>query len=217
MRVSSAGLLLALSFVGESSFAGIETARLEISRDHVLVASIDGPAAEQFILWSGPGVTTTAADGTTRRVETVRDFADWNAGPVDPPVRARSYTVNFLCKACEPARGDTWRCYGVRYVPGRAGERGYIQIPRPGDDGYEVNVRTIYRGVEGQWFRATKEWDALIGARIRQALDAQRAAADATRGPVGARATAAEEVTRPKARGRRQFQLLPVTAVPLAN
>ena len=85
---------------------------------------------------------------------------------VEAPRERPVYSVSFFCKACEPARRDTWRCYGVRYAPGRDGERGYIQIPKPGDAEYYVNVRTIYRGVEGQWFRATENWDALMRAHL---------------------------------------------------
>ncbi len=53
---------------------------------------------------------------------------------------------------------DTWRCHGARDVPGRDGERGYIQIPKRGDDDYEVNARTIYSGIEGRWFHSTESW-----------------------------------------------------------
>ncbi len=176
MRMLGLGLLVALPFAGDC-LAKSKTERIEVSRDEVAVATIVGDPAERITIWSGPGTKMTLADGTGHMTVTEQDFADWKAGAVEAPRERPVYSVSFFCKACEPARRDTWRCYGVRYVPGRDGERGYILIPKPGDDEYEVNVRTIYRGVEGQWFRATESWDALMRAHLAPEPAAPRAAA----------------------------------------
>ena len=40
--------------------------------------------------------------------------------------------------------------------------RGYIYLPGPADEGYQLNVRHIFRAVEGHWFCATPQWDALM-------------------------------------------------------
>jgi hypothetical protein len=176
MRMLGLGLLLALPFAG-ACVAKSETERIEVSRGKMQVASIDGAAAERITIWSGPGTRMTLADGTSHMTVTPGDFADWKGGAVNAPPGQPVYSVSFFCKACEPARRDTWRCYGVRYVPGRDGERGYIEIPKPGDDEYETNVRTIYRGVEGRWFRATESWDALMRAHLAPEREVKRAAA----------------------------------------
>ncbi len=165
MRMLGLGLLVALPFASDC-LAKSKTERIEVSRDKVAVATIEGGPAERITIWSGPGTKMMLADGTSHMTVTRHDFADWRSGAVEAPRDRPVYSVSFFCKACEPARRDTWRCYGVRYVPDREGERGYIQIPKPGDEEYEVNVRTIYRGVEGQWFRATENWDALMRAHL---------------------------------------------------
>lgn len=173
MRILILGLLLAMPFAAGICQAKSKTERIEVSRGNAPLANIDGPDAQQITIWSGPGTSTITGDGS--RMPTSRgDFADWNAGAVEVPRGLPIFNINFYCKACEPARGDTWRCYAVRYVPGRDGERGYIQIPGAGDNDYEVNVRSIYRGVEGQWFRASEKWEALVRPRIEQALAAPR-------------------------------------------
>src|SRR5688572_2135029 len=158
VRVLVLGLLLTLPLMSGVCLAKARTERIEVSRAKELVARIEGATAGQFTIWSGPGTMVTTADDPARMGVSEGDFADWKGGAVEAPRPARTYDVSFFCMACEPARADTWRCYGLRYAIGRAGERGYIQIPPPGDDDYEVNVRSIYRGVEGQWFRATEKW-----------------------------------------------------------
>jgi hypothetical protein len=170
MRTLSLGLLLALPFAAGICQAKSKTDRIEVSRGKSPLVSIAGAAAERITIWSGPGSTMTTADGRSSTPISYRDFVDWAAGAVEAPSGRPVFNVSFFCKACEPARGDTWRCYGVRYVPGREGERGYIQIPGTGEADYEINVRTIYRGVEGKWFRASEEWEALVRARIELAL-----------------------------------------------
>jgi hypothetical protein len=174
MKNLSLGLLLVLTFAMGICHAKSKTERIEVSRGKAPLVNIEGADADQITIWSGTGTTMTAADGTRRTPTSDRDFADWTAGAVEAPREVQTFNVSFYCKACEPARSDTWRCYSVRYAPGRNGERGYIQIPPAGDDDYEINVRTIYRGVEGQWFRASERWEALVRPRIEAALAAER-------------------------------------------
>jgi hypothetical protein len=169
LRNLSLGLLLALPFAAGLCHAKSKLERIEVSRGKAHVVSIGGTPAEQINIWNGPGSTMTAADGSSRMSRSERDIADWNAGAVEAPQDLPVFNVRFFCKGRDPARDDAWRCYSVRYVPGRDGERGYIQIPPAGDDDYEANVRTIYRGVEGQWFRASESLEALVRPGIEQA------------------------------------------------
>ena len=120
MRMLGLGLLMALPIAGDC-LAKSKTERIEVSRDKVAVATIEGSHAERITIWSGPGTKVALADGASRMTVTEQDFADWKSGAVEVPREQPVYSVSFFCKACEPARRDTWRCYGVRYVPGRDG------------------------------------------------------------------------------------------------
>lgn len=140
--------------------------RIEVAEGEKRVLSIDGVTAREFTLWSGPG---TKSGGTTTIAANSHDFADWMRGAVAPPNGLPVFDIFFFCEACEPARRDTWRCYGVRYAMNADGQGGFIQIPASDDERFALNVQTIYRGVEGQWFRASPKWEKLIRPAIESA------------------------------------------------
>ena len=48
--------------------------------------------------------------------------------------------------------------------------RRFIQIPAANDKDFKGNTQSIYRGVEGSWFRASARWEALVRPRIDEAL-----------------------------------------------
>jgi hypothetical protein len=146
-----------------------EIARIEVAEDGANVVSIGGTTARDFTIWSGHGTLMTSG-GVSTMPTSSRDFAQWVAGAVVPPRGLPTFIVSFLCEACEPARADTWRCYGVRCAMGAHGEGGFIQIPASDDEQFPLNVQTIYRGVEGQWFRASPKWEKLIRPVIENAL-----------------------------------------------
>jgi hypothetical protein len=54
--------------------------------------------------------------------------------------------------------------YVVFYENDAAAGEGYVYLPGPSDEPYRLNVRSIHRGnrLEGHWFRATPEWQALV-------------------------------------------------------
>lgn len=57
--------------------------------------------------------------------------------------------------------------YVVLYEIDPATGKGYVYLPGGGkDDWAAVNTGTIYRGVEGNWFHATREWDSVAGPLI---------------------------------------------------
>jgi hypothetical protein len=152
-------VLLALPPVG---IAKSETARIEISKGRRPFLTLGQESAGQFTIWSGPGTSGSADE---------RDIADWSAGAVEPPRNLRVYKVRFYCAAL----GETPResvpsslCYGVRYGIDRDTGQGYIQVPPERDRDFPDNTRTIYRGVEGRWFRASPAWES----RVRPQLDA---------------------------------------------
>ncbi len=162
-----------------ASFAKSETARIEIARGKHALVTLEGPQeAGQFTIWSGPGTYVSSADGTTS-MDLSRAFADWLGGPVAPPRDLEVYSVRFYCAAAgENARESkpSHMCYGVRYGYDPAGERGYIQIPPMRDREFPENVRSIYRGVEGSWYRASEAWEATMRRHMvaARAAEAQR-------------------------------------------
>jgi hypothetical protein len=166
--------LLLLTVTGVCA-AKSQVTRIDVMRGKAALVSIEAPAAAQLTIWSGPGTASHAGEASAG------DIADWKRGPVKAPAGGPVYEVAFLCEACEPARQEAWRCYGVRYAPGKHGAPGLIQIPEAGDPEFPGNVQTIYRGVEGQWFHASPKWEEIVRARLREALMAGQSAANAAR------------------------------------
>jgi hypothetical protein len=164
---------------GGTCEAKSQVTRIEVIRGKAPLVTIEAPVAGEFTIWTGPGTVSTGGDAQKSTHE--GDIADWAHGAVKAPSRGPVYNVAFLCEACEPARKDEWRCYGVRYAPGKRGAPGLIQIPEAGDPEFPLNLQTIYRGVEGQWFRASPKWEEVVRGRIQAALAAEQAAASAWR------------------------------------
>jgi hypothetical protein len=171
MRIAvTCAVLLLVPALG---LAKSETARIEILHGKRPFLTLSGAdTAGQFTIWSGPGTVVTAADGTESTPEHPGDIADWRAGAVALPRDSKVYKVRFYCAAGDaPARegGTTHLCYGVRYAISRDGA-GYIQIPAADDSEFRGNTQSIYRGVEGSWFRASSRWEALVRPRVDEAL-----------------------------------------------
>jgi hypothetical protein len=150
-----------------------ETARIEVLHGKRAFVTLSGAdSAGQFTIWSGPGTGVTAEDGSVSTPTHPGDIANWEAGAVQLPRDVKVYKVRFYCAAGDaPAHedGPTHLCYGVRYAISQDGQ-GYIQIPAVGDKDFKGNTQSIYRGVEGSWFRASARWEALVRPRIDEAL-----------------------------------------------
>ena len=171
MRTTS--IVVVLLLMPAISMAKSETARIEIlhgKRPFLVLSGAD--TAGQFTIWSGPGASVTAADGTVSTPVHPGDIADWQAGAVQIPRDVKVYKVRFYCAAGdEPARENapTHLCYGVRYAIAADGHA-FIQIPAVDDKEFKGNAQSIYRGVEGSWFRASLRWEELVRPRIDEAL-----------------------------------------------
>src|SRR3982751_2784181 len=156
--------LLALPQIGA---ANGETARIEISKGKRPLLTLSGEeSAGQFTIWSGPGTSRAETPGE-------RDIADWNAGAVEPPHHLQVYKVRFYCAALGETPRETVPsslCYGVRYGIDRDSGRGYIQVPPEHDRDFPDNTRTIYRGVEGRWFRSSASWEERVRPQLDTAL-----------------------------------------------
>jgi len=88
---------------------------------------------------------------------------DWSKGPVaEPPKGLRSYEVSFYTKLLNEER----LVYVVSYELDSSTQLGYVYLPGKTSENYVLNVGTIYRGVEGNWFRAWSMWDKVATSLI---------------------------------------------------
>ncbi|HKW35060.1 MAG TPA: hypothetical protein VJN92_18760 [Candidatus Acidoferrum sp.] len=114
------------------------------------IAITDPKVLSGFRIWSGPGTSGNESESL---------IIDWSQGPVLIPQEGlERYRVSFYVQF-EPGRQSL--VYLVSYVYDPLTHQGYVYLPGKGDDGYRLNVSTILRGVEGNWFRASKSWDNL--------------------------------------------------------
>jgi hypothetical protein len=107
-----------------------------------------------FQVWTGPG--TSAADRQSLII-------DWSQGPVrKPPESLRRYQVSFHTGPNEQI------VYVVYYAFSPGAEEGYVYLPGDSDEWAGLNVRTIFRGVEGKWFRAWSTWERVARPLIEK-------------------------------------------------
>ena len=144
---------------------------------------ITDPKIEDFTPWAGPGVNGA-------RVPDAEGFiADWHAGIVTPPApRPQHYEVSFFagCRTDRPhALGSVTippndpSClaekprlvYIVFYDYDPSSRRGFIYLPGKGEPSYYLDVGTIARGIEGNWFSATGSWEDFMRPIITRALN----------------------------------------------
>lgn len=161
MRRNLAIVLLFVLWSGSISAKGITT------RITIVGPGLDSPLqvtdptlVANFNVWAGAGTYSSG-------VRQTRGFiAEWSAGPLlQKPDTGSRYEVSFFVRF--PNRTEEQLAYIVEYQGDAS--HGYVFIPGPGDRRYALNVRSIHRGVEGNWFRATPEWQRFVAAQIAQA------------------------------------------------
>ncbi len=59
--------------------------------------------------------------------------------------------------------------YVVIYEYDPANDQGYVYLPGKTDEWYRLNVGTIFRGVEGNWFFARDAWERIARPLITRA------------------------------------------------
>jgi len=143
------------------------TVRIEISGP-----GLPGPVAltspavlKQFAVWAGAGVMIN-------RVEQTEGFiVDWLETVPGPPAAGPRYTVSFyVTYANRPLESQPEQlAYVVSYEPDFRVGRGFVYLPGKGDEHFALNTRTIHRGREGQWFRASDAWDAVVVELLKPA------------------------------------------------
>jgi hypothetical protein len=126
---------------------------------------ITDPKIEDFSPWAGPGVNGASVPNAEGFI------IDWHAGVLSqqaahPASGLQHYEVSFYegcrtrndwCTEKEPRL-----VYVVSYDYDPSSPRGFIYLPGKDDPSYDINVRTIWRRIEGNWFFATGSWEKFI-------------------------------------------------------
>jgi hypothetical protein len=157
------GCAVAICTIYPSAFAKGDTVKIVITGEHFAtpIESTD-KALGQFGVWEGPGLVIGGFSQSKGFI------ANWSKGIItDRPNGLERYTVSFYegCKftdgsACHSEEPSL--AYVVLYEYDPASGTGYVYLPGKGEEWYEVNVRSIYRRLEGNWFIATDEWQAFV-------------------------------------------------------
>ena len=106
------------------------------------------PGIEVFGVWEGPGVRAAGV------AQSEGFIIDWSHGTVsDRPAGLRQYKASFYVKRDAEER----LAYSVAYEYDPATGEGYVYLTPS-----RLNTRSIYRGVEGNWFLATAEWQEAV-------------------------------------------------------
>ena len=130
------------------------TAPIEITDPKILA---------NFPVWAGPG--TNSSRGSGAHVDPYWLIVDWSQGIVpEPPRGLPSYEVSFYTK-----HADERLVYVVSYVYDPSSGHGFVYLPGKGEDWYRLNVGTILRRIEGNWFRAWSVWENIARPLIATA------------------------------------------------
>ena len=161
-RATLVSFILAALLSTSLSAKGV-TKRITV-RDVATGTTIEFTDVERFSVWAGLG--TSAAFNGGPALEGGDGFIiNWSAGAVDQrPQGLRRYEVRFYVLRARAASESLAYVVGYEYDP--ASQRGFVYLPGRADDYYHLNTGSIYRGVEGQWFNASREWQKTIGPAV---------------------------------------------------
>ena len=113
------------------------------------------PILDDFNVWAGPGTSTNEPDGFIIR---------WAQGATAEPSKGLPrYQVSFYT---DDRKGPS---YVVYYCYDPSTKSGYVYLPGRADKWYRVNMGSIARGIEGNWFRARASWDSAAEPLILRA------------------------------------------------
>jgi len=144
---SATPLLFAKGITTKIRITGAELQRpIEISNPDIL---------RTFNVWAGPGTFANGVEGNEGFI------IDWASGSVrERPRGLRHYEVEFYVRyANRPLNEQSDQlAYVVSYETDPATGQSYVYLPGKTDEPYRLNTKAIYRGCEGNWFRATAAW-----------------------------------------------------------
>jgi hypothetical protein len=169
------GLLFSLT-VSMPLWAKGDTVLIEVKGETLSTPiKITDPKIEEFTPWAGPGVNGA-------RVPDAEGFiVDWHAGIVtQQPAGLQHYEISFYagCRTATRWNATIKEClaekprlvYVVFYDYDPSSSRGFIYLPGKGSPFYYVNMGSIARGCEGNWFVAKDSWEDFIRPVIAKAL-----------------------------------------------
>lgn len=117
----------------------------------------DPEVLKNFNVWSGPGTFANGVEGTEGFI------VDWASGAVTGrPNGLRTFELSFYVRyANRPfSEQPDQLAYIVTYAVDPVTGQGYVYLPGKSDEPYRLNTKAIYRGCEGNWFRANAAWEA---------------------------------------------------------
>lgn len=156
--------VLAVAAGAGTGFAKGATTKIIITSPSLAAPIVitDSTVVSRFNVWSGRGTTSTGGPHTMASAD--QFIVDWGAGEVSKPSQAlRRYEIRFFVR--ERAQDPDTLAYVVVYET-RDKDDGYVYFPGPSDSWYQLNVRAIFRGVEGKWFRASDDWQSTMRDRL---------------------------------------------------
>ena len=148
-----------------------ETTKITISGANLTnpIEITDANIVRQFQVWTGPG-TRVCRGGRGNCVEGTEGFiVDWLAGAVaERPSELQHYEVSFYVTdaRADGQTGPERRAYVVSYEYDPVSSQGYVYLPGKDDQWYPLNSTSIYRGREGNWFRATRAWQDAVAPLV---------------------------------------------------
>jgi hypothetical protein len=118
----------------------------------------DEKVLANFKVFSGKGTYANEP-----RLEEPSFIIDWSQGPtVEPPRSLPRYGILFYAD-----RPNERLVYAVSYAFDAATGQGYVYLPGKNEENYALNVHTIIRGVEGNWFHSWLKWDSVAQQLIQ--------------------------------------------------
>src|SRR4051794_583356 len=170
LPLATVSTLLVMLSTLPTATAKAPTIRITIKSDNGSAPiEITDTAVGDFNVWAGPGVRINEVP------QTIGFIPDWDKGALKQPESTLPrYKTSFYtgCRQSEIAGCDhpeQQLSYVVLYVYDAAAAQGFVYIPGRGEPWYDLNTRSILRGLEGNWFAATREWQRFVTPFITRA------------------------------------------------
>lgn len=159
-------LLIVLGATTLLSAKGITTKiRITGAKLRTPVEISDPKILKNFNVWAGPGTWMNDVEGTDGFI------IDWVSGAItERPRGLDAYEVSFYVKYANlPATEQKDQlAYVVSYEADPSTGQSYVYLPGKADEWYRLNTKAIFRGREGNWFRATAAWQSAVKQVIAQ-------------------------------------------------
>jgi hypothetical protein len=168
-RFLAPALASLLCAIPAALFAKGETNKITIQSLYLKapIEIVDPVILSKFNVWTGPG---TWSSDPAFNSNAPGFIIDWSSGTApEVPDRLTCYKVSFYAKL--PDERLVYVVYYAQdyYAHDPSSGRGYVYLPGRDDQSYSLNVGTIIRGVEGQWFHSSSTWDDIVVPFIKNA------------------------------------------------